>query len=120
MKKIITLSSLFFIGVLIACSDSFLEVKPKAALSSSSLQNGKGVNALLIGAYSLLDGWATAEGAYRSYQVGADNWVYGSVVTSRVLSDQRSVRILSSQSHGRANVDFYQGKRSEPRRRDTD
>lgn len=81
MKKIAIILSSIVLGILSSCSDSFLEVTPKAALVSTTLQNKVGVNALLIGAYALLDGWATAEGAYRSYNVGADNWVYGSVAS---------------------------------------
>ncbi len=81
MKKIAIILSSIVLGILSSCSDSFLEVTPKAALVSTTLQNKVGVNALLIGAYALLDGWATPEGAYRSYQVGADNWVYGSVAS---------------------------------------
>lgn len=81
MKKIAIILSSIVLGILSSCSDSFLEVTPKAALVSTTLQNKVGVNALLIGAYSLLDGWATAEGAYRSYNVGADNWVFGSVAS---------------------------------------
>jgi hypothetical protein len=81
MKKIAIILSSIMLGILSSCSDSFLEVTPKAALVSTTLQNKVGVNALLIGAYALLDGWATAEGAYRSYNVGADNWVYGSVAS---------------------------------------
>jgi hypothetical protein len=81
MKKIALILSSIVLGILSSCSDSFLEVTPKAALVSTTLQNKVGVNALLIGAYALLDGWATAEGAYRSYNVGADNWVFGSVAS---------------------------------------
>lgn len=81
MKKFAIILSSIVLGILSSCSDSFLEVTPKAALVSTTLQNKVGVNALLIGAYALLDGWATAEGAYRSYNVGADNWVYGSVAS---------------------------------------
>jgi hypothetical protein len=69
MKKLTFIFGTIFLSVLGSCSDSFLEVKPKAALSNSTLQNGKGVNSLLVGAYSLLDGWATPEGAYRSYRL---------------------------------------------------
>ena len=81
MKKILLFSSILCLAVASSCSDKFLDVQPKAALAISTLQNKTGVNSLLIGAYALLDGWATPEGAYRSYQVGADNWVYGSVAS---------------------------------------
>ena len=67
VKKAFTLCAVIIVSIATSCSDSFLEVKPKAALSREALQNSKGVNALLVGAYALLDGWATPEGAYRSY-----------------------------------------------------
>jgi len=81
MKSIKIISAIVILSVAAACSDSFLDVKPKAALERPALTSARGANALLIGAYALLDGWSTAEGAYRSYQVGADNWVYGSVAS---------------------------------------
>ncbi|MBC7569876.1 MAG: RagB/SusD family nutrient uptake outer membrane protein [Spirosoma sp.] len=79
MKKITSIALVLCLAAASACSDKFLDVNPKASVAVSTLQNKVGINSLLIGAYSLLDGWATPEGAYRSYQVGADNWVYGSV-----------------------------------------
>lgn len=81
MKKPTILITTLCLAVASACSDKFLDVQPKAALAVTTLQNKTGVNSLLIGAYALLDGWATPEGAYRSYQAGADNWVYGSVAS---------------------------------------
>jgi len=113
MKKnsiIITL----LISVFCGCSDSFLDVKPKAALSSTALQNAKGVNSLLIGAYALLDGWATPEGAYRSYQVGADNWVYGSVASDdaykgTIAGDQPPISLIEQGNIASDNV-YFRGK----------
>jgi hypothetical protein len=100
--------------VIASCSDSFLEVKPKAALSRSALANAKGVNSLLIGAYSLLDGWATAEGAYRSYQVGADNWVYGSVASDdaykgTIAGDQPPISLIEQHNITADNI-YFRGK----------
>jgi hypothetical protein len=108
---------LFSIGVLAAvasCSDSFLEVTPKAALERPALANGKGVNYLLIGAYSMLDGWATAEGAYRSYQVGADNWVYGSVASDDAYKgtdagDQPPISFIEQHNIQSDNI-YFRGK----------
>jgi len=113
MKKnsiIITLLLSVFCG----CSDSFLDVNPKAALSSTALQNAKGVNSLLIGAYALLDGWATPEGAYRSYQVGADNWVYGSVASDdaykgTIAGDQPPISLIEQGNIASDNV-YFRGK----------
>lgn len=62
-----------------ACSKSFLQITPPGSLSTGVIATKAGVEGLLIGAYSLLDGvggpsanpngpWATA----------GSNWVYGS------------------------------------------
>jgi starch-binding outer membrane protein, SusD/RagB family len=112
--KLIIIISLAFLGLTNSCSDSFLDVKPKAALSNSALQNSKGVNSLLIGAYSLLDGWATAEGAYRSYQVGADNWVYGSVASDdaykgTIAGDQPPISLIEQANIASDNI-YFRGK----------
>jgi starch-binding outer membrane protein, SusD/RagB family len=114
MKKIAIIISSIVIGILSSCSDSFLDVTPKAALSASTLQNKIGVNALLTGAYALLDGWATAEGAYRSYNVGADNWVYGSVASDDAYKgtnagDQPPISLIESGAIASDNI-YFRGK----------
>ena len=49
----IILGSLLFIG---GCSKDFLEITPNGELSNEVLATYDGVDALLIGAYSMLDG----------------------------------------------------------------
>lgn len=61
-----------------SCSDSFLDLKPKGVLLPEQLANRAGVNAVLIGAYSLMDGVGAGNTTYHS---SADNWVYGSVAS---------------------------------------
>lgn len=102
------------LAIVASCSDSFLEVTPKAALERPALANGKGVNFLLIGAYAMLDGWATAEGAYRSYQVGADNWVYGSVASDDAYKgtdagDQPPISFIEAHNIQPDNI-YFRGK----------
>ncbi len=114
MKKFAIILSSIALGILSSCSDSFLEVTPKAALVSTTLQNKVGVNALLIGAYALLDGWGTAEGAYRSYNVGADNWVYGSVASDDAYKgtnagDQPPISQIESGNIAADNI-YFRGK----------
>ncbi|MBE9465246.1 RagB/SusD family nutrient uptake outer membrane protein [Dyadobacter subterraneus] len=114
MKKIAILFSAVILGILSSCSDKFLDVNPKAALSSTTLQNKVGVNALLVGAYALLDGWATAEGAYRSYNVGADNWVYGSVASDDAhkgtnAGDQPPISLIETGNIASDNI-YFRGK----------
>ena len=114
MKKGIVLLCSILLSLVSACSDSFLDVKPKASLSAGTLQNKAGVNALLVGAYSLLDGWATPEGAYRSYQVGADNWVYGSVASDdaykgTIAGDQPPISLIEQHNIASDNI-YFRGK----------
>ncbi|MGV3640690.1 MAG: RagB/SusD family nutrient uptake outer membrane protein, partial [Adhaeribacter sp.] len=114
MKKPILYFCFLALGLAGACSDSFLDVKPKASLSASTLENKAGVNALLVGAYSLLDGWATPEGAYRSYQAGADNWVYGSVASDdaykgTIAGDQPPISLIEQHNISSDNI-YFRGK----------
>jgi len=114
MKKLTIVITLFCLAVATSCSDKFLDVQPKAALAVTTLQNKTGVNALLIGAYALLDGWATAEGAYRSYQVGADNWVYGSVASDdaykgTIAGDQPPISLIEQGNIQSDNI-YFRGK----------
>lgn len=76
MKKTIILSVLVASLFVTGCNDKFLDVSPPAVFSEDGLQNRAGVNFLLVGAYSLLDG--VGSGA-TSWHGSADNWIYGSV-----------------------------------------
>lgn len=72
MKKFI---SKYLIGFLFifSCSDDFTNIPAAGALSDESLKNAQGVDLLLTGAYSLLDGnTATLTGNEFSYS--GDNW----------------------------------------------
>lgn len=59
-----------------ACNDEFLEVDPNGALSEGVLANQAGVDNLLIGAYSMLDGVSDQGFGWQSTQ---SNWVFGSI-----------------------------------------
>ncbi|GAB4030152.1 RagB/SusD family nutrient uptake outer membrane protein [Spirosoma jeollabukense] len=114
MKKTTIFITTVCLAVATSCSDKFLDVQPKAALAVTVLQNKAGVNSLLIGAYSLLDGWATPEGAYRSYNVGADNWVYGSVASDdaykgTIAGDQPNISLIEQNNIQSDNI-YFRGK----------
>lgn len=47
-----------------SCNESYLEVNPFGSVSEATLSNEQGINKLLIGAYSLLDGGGTVGGNY--------------------------------------------------------
>lgn len=74
-KVIIPVLVVMFI-FLVACSKGFLNKPPLGTLNPSVLANEKGVQSLLIGAYSCLDGEGGSGGGWGS---AASNWVYGSV-----------------------------------------
>src|ERR1700742_3250071 len=59
-----------------ACKKRFLNTQPLAKLSPSVLANAAGVNGLLIGVYSLLDGNGGTGGGI---DAAASNWLMGSV-----------------------------------------
>ncbi len=59
-----------------ACKEEFLEVTPKGALDGSVLATADGIDALLIGAYSMLDG--TADIGF-GWEAATSNWVFGSI-----------------------------------------
>ncbi len=84
MKKIFLISFVFVILVG-ACNDSFFDKLPPGAVDEASLYNEKGIELLLIGAYSLLDGvGATPNGSRdkgNTYLIGgaASNWMTSDV-----------------------------------------
>lgn len=78
MKKLKFLSVFAVIAGLLlmnSCSDEFLEITPNGSLDQSVLATYEGVDALVIGAYSLLDGITGGFG----WQSATSGWVYGSI-----------------------------------------
>jgi starch-binding outer membrane protein, SusD/RagB family len=64
------------VGLTNSCKEEFLEVTPNGALDASVLATAEGVDALLIGAYSMLDG---VSGQGFGWEAASSNWVYGSI-----------------------------------------
>ena len=75
MKKIFIL---VLIGLSFSCSESFFDIKPQGAASLASLSNKNGVNALLIGAYSLMDGVGSGSAGRQST---ISNYVFGGITS---------------------------------------
>jgi hypothetical protein len=77
VMKMVVKPLIFFllITLLISCSKDFLDIKPKSVLDSNVLATEKGINALLIGAYSMLDGVSAQFG----WETASSNWVYGDI-----------------------------------------
>ena len=78
-------SCLFVAMIAFACGKSFLDKKPLGQLTESSVANKAGLQALLIGAYSFLDGQSGlslggTDVTGITYGAAGSNWVYGSIV----------------------------------------
>jgi len=78
MKKLIIFSLLVTVGLNFSCSDSFFEIAPQGAANLTSLSNKNGVNALLVGAYSLLDGVGSGNTGRTST---SSNYVFGGITS---------------------------------------
>ena len=79
MKKIKYLSIIaIFAGLVLmhTCKEGFLEITPKGSLDESVLATAEGVDGLLIGAYSLLDG--VADMGF-GWEAATSGWVFGSI-----------------------------------------
>ncbi len=115
MKKIATIIVLLFLGSTISCKDSFLDVQPLGVLSESNLTNKVGVDLVLTGAYSLMDGVQTNVGsAFADWQGSADNWVYGSVASDDAYKgsnagDQPEISVIEAFGHT-ADLVHFRGK----------
>ena len=79
MKKtfIFLILILAMIGAWTSCKKDFLTVAPTGSLDRTLLQNKKGLDALLVGAYSMIDGVSSQFGD--GWQTAASNWVFGSI-----------------------------------------
>lgn len=78
MKKLKFLSVFAVIAGLLlmnSCSEEFLEITPNGSLDQSVLATYDGVDALLVGAYSLMDGITNGFG----WESATSGWVYGSI-----------------------------------------
>lgn len=63
---------------LAGCSDKFLEENPVGQVDEIQLQSEEGIDALLIAAYSMLDGYAQDEEGQNGSGSGT-NWIWGDV-----------------------------------------
>lgn len=80
MKKISIIIAGFIttVAVVLSCNDSFLEEPPRGVFSENILINKQGIEGMLIGAYSLLDG---VGGPTNDWFAAASNWVFGDVAS---------------------------------------
>lgn len=78
-----TIKNIFILGLGIillltwSCSDSFLEQSPQGQLADDQINNRKGVEWLLVGAYGLMNG--NTSGTWGNYSAGPSMWLFGEV-----------------------------------------
>jgi hypothetical protein len=76
--KFIALGSMAVLTLTYSCK-KLLNKEPVGVLGPAVLANKAGVDGLLIGAYSMLDGASTSYGT--SWETSIDNWVYGGIAS---------------------------------------
>ena len=71
-----------FVGVIalvFSCSEDFLELNPQGSLDGAALQSPAGIEASLISAYSMLDGWNGQWGNFGPWGKDAGHWIWSGV-----------------------------------------
>ena len=102
MKKILIITAaLALIAVFWhSCSEDFLDAPAQASLDEGTLANQAGVEAALISAYSMLDGWNNDWGTFNPpWATAGSNWIWGSVTSDDAYKgsdpgDQQEIQII--------------------------
>ena len=81
MKKILLFSLVALTVFMLSCKDEWLDLKPKASGSVNVFYSENGVNGLLTGAYSMLDGHYWNDWGYNMWGGSITNWVWGSLAS---------------------------------------
>lgn len=110
MKKIVFFLTIAILTVITACSEDFTNSTPVGALSDEALQNETGVNLLLTGAYSLLDGKRN-KGYGNGWSVSGDNWIMDVLADDAhkgsTDDDQAALKEIELMNWSTANGYFY-------------
>ena len=109
-KKIIVFTALICMGMMNSCKDKFLETTPLGVGNEDLLSTKNGVNSVLIGAYSLLDG----VGSGYNFTSSVSNWIYGSVASDDAykgsdVGDQAQITTIERYI-GQADIGAYNDK----------
>jgi hypothetical protein len=78
-SKFIALGSLVFLTATYSCK-KLLDKQPSGVLLPTTLANKAGLDGLLIGAYSMLDGFTSQNGG-TSWEGSITNWAYGGIAS---------------------------------------
>lgn len=95
--------------IVVACNKNNLNQPALGELDESKIANKRGVEALLIGAYSLLDGYSKdTKGEIGGWGSASSNWIYGSICGSQAYTgstktDQPDIRNIEKFMPGASN-----------------
>ncbi|HEX5149968.1 MAG TPA: RagB/SusD family nutrient uptake outer membrane protein [Parafilimonas sp.] len=80
--KYILVAGIAIFGLVVSCRQSFLDTQPYGSTSVNTLANKAGVEGLLIGAYSMLDGiGGPSDFDGTPFSQGISNWVFGGIAS---------------------------------------
>lgn len=109
-NNIIRVSVAFVLIAFCACKKEFLDPNPYNLYQPEQLNNKKGLDGLLVGAYGMLDGQGIAGAS--GWMVGSTGWVYGDVVSDDAYKgtdagDQPQMTEIELWASQPANTYFY-------------
>ncbi len=81
MKKRIYIAIILILAMIYSCSDEFLDTTPLGVTSENVFNTQKGVEALITGAYAVLDGSFNWVGWFPPWTSSQSNWVWGSIAS---------------------------------------
>lgn len=82
LNRILVIGCLLtIISITYSCDKDFLEIGALGSLSQNTLANKAGVNGLLIGAYSTLDGVGGPAGGTGQWVQAVSNWIFSGVAS---------------------------------------
>src|SRR5437867_12536351 len=102
MKNKILLYAVMLLTIIWSCNKNKLNQPPFGLLYESEVASRAGVEELLIGAYSLLDGVAWDDlGAVGGWSGSPSNWLYGSICGSEAYAGSQQTDQPEMRSVGR-------------------
>ncbi len=76
--KYLIVASVLLVGAF-SCGEDFLNINPQGALDGAALESPDGIEASLISAYSMLDGWNGQWGNFGPWARDAGHWIFANV-----------------------------------------
>lgn len=95
------------VGLLLSsCSKEFLEKIPQGQLGEGQVSNGEGIEAVLLGAYSIMNG--NVSGSWGNYAAAPSQWVFGEMTSDNAHkgseeTDQPNMNLLEMLNPNPAN-----------------